>query len=100
MSIPLKPFSYTRGFPSVTISGATTSSQVRLDANSPQIYVYNAGPDLIYVRWGVNNQTAVSTDLPLPVGTLQIFTKGKADTIAGICPSSTASLIIVNGAGN
>lgn len=99
MSIPLKPFNYTRGFPSVTVSGTTASSQVRLDANSPQIYVYNSGPDLIYIRWGVNNQTAVSTDVPVPVGSIQIFTKDRADTLAGICPNSTATLVVVNGAG-
>ena len=101
MSIPVQPFAYTKGFPSLTLSGTTTSSQVRLDPNSPQVMVDSYGSsDVTYIRWGSGNQTAVTSDMRIPPGTVQVFSKGKADTLAGICGVSTSTLIITNGTGN
>ena len=59
--------------------------------------VYNLGPNLAFVRWGVGAQTAVVTDLPIPVGVVEVFSKGVADTLAAVCSSGSATVYVTSG---
>lgn len=62
--------------------------------------ILNAGPSTVFVRFGVGAQTAVTTDMPILAGSVELFTKTPAtDTVAAITASSTATLYITCGEG-
>lgn len=91
-----------------TLNATTSSSSVNWVAGtpansnapfSPDLYVYNAGAGLAFIRWGVGAQTALVTDIPIPPGTVQVFSKFNADTVAAICASGTATVYVITGQG-
>lgn len=90
----------------VSISGTSTSGSATLTnpiaGNSPNVQIYNAGPNLAFARWGVGPQTAVAaTDVPIPAGAILNFYKGYSDTFAVICASAqTAIVYFTPGAGS
>jgi PKD repeat protein len=60
----------------------------------------NAGPSTVFVRWGTGAQTALTTDMPILAGSVEVFTTSPlVDTIAAITASSTATLYITCGEG-
>lgn len=91
-----QPFS-----PSTTqICSATTSSaSASMQAGLNCVRLHNAGPNLAFVRMGVSGQTAVATDMPLPVGNTEVFCKGLADTLAAICAAGSATVYVTSGEG-
>jgi hypothetical protein len=87
-----------------TLSGTSVSSSVTLTAAGKAAFnvrLHNAGPNIAFVRYGVGAQTAVATtDFPLPVGAVEAFFKGPADTIAVICSATqTATVYVTPGEG-
>src|SRR3982751_806260 len=59
-----------------SIAATTTSSSVTFTGtslNDTELYVYNAGTDAVFCRWGAGAQTATTAGLPIPSGTVQIF---------------------------
>lgn len=98
-----------------TISATATSSSVTLDAvdvsSTPSpafsgpsggksvIRVVNGGPNAVRIRWGTGAQTAISTDMLMLAGTVEVFSKaGADDTVAAICASTqTATVDIICG---
>lgn len=86
-----------------TCAAATTSaSATGLTASDDDFMIYNAGTVPAFIRWGVGAQTAVTTDVIIPPGTVQVFGKnlnGNADTLACITSSGTATLYIITGFG-
>ena len=98
----------TQGFTPVetkTLSGTDTSSSVTFTTATggavSQIRVVNTGANTVFLRWGTSAQTAVAaTDLPVPAGAVEIFNKGHATIVAGICASGqTATVYISAGEG-
>ena len=88
----------------VSIAGTSTSGSVTLKdpiaGNSPNVRIYNAGPNAAFVRWGVGAQTAVATDMPIAAGEIEVFYKGQADTFAAICAATeTAKVYFTPGTG-
>lgn len=89
----------------VNIASTSTSGSVTLKdpiaGNSPNVQIYNAGPNLAFARWGVGAQTAVAaTDVPIPAGAVVNFYKGAADTFAAICAAAqTATVYFTPGTG-
>jgi hypothetical protein len=69
--------------------------------------IYNAGTGLAFCRWGQGAQTALTTDVPVPSGTVQIFTKFRSETggvatnqaVACITGVGTATIYVVTGFG-
>jgi hypothetical protein len=90
------------GFTAVCNAG-TVSQSVAVIATDEELYVYNAGNSLAFIRWGVGPQTAVATDLPIPPGVPLLFSKnlnGLADTVACISPAAgTEALYLTSGFG-
>lgn len=96
-----------------SISATSTSSSVLLatvDTNSGTlgqgynvIRIVNNGPNAAFIRWGTASGVgaAVTTDMPMLAGTVEVFTKSPdATTIAAICAATqTASLFITAGEG-
>lgn len=62
--------------------------------------IVNAGPSTVFLRWGVGAQTAVTTDMPMLAGTIEVFSKAAdVDTVAAITSSSTSTVYITCGEG-
>lgn len=96
---PFRPVAFDTTGATKTLSGSTNSSFVTL-LSQRQIRFYNAGSVPVFVRWGVGAQTAVAaTDMPIAPGAIEVFSKGDADTLAGITASGTATVYITAGDG-
>ncbi|WP_354686685.1 hypothetical protein [Cupriavidus necator] len=85
---------------SIAATTASTSVSVATDQDKASaVRVYNAGPNDVRVRWGAGAQTAVSGDVRVPAGAVEVFSKGNADTIAAKCDSGTATVEFTTGEG-
>lgn len=108
---------------SKTISATSTSSSVTLDAtdvsSTPSVgsatpafvggasgghsvmRIVNAGPNTAFIRFGVGAQTALTTDMPILAGAIELFSKAAdTDTVAAICAASqTATVYVTCGEG-
>lgn len=94
---------------SVTLAADTVSDRVTVplvtDSTVPgvdnsSLLITNLGPDHVYIKTAASSATAVVlTSLPVVAGS-QILIKRNAHTsIAGICPTSTATVIFTPGDG-
>lgn len=92
------------------LSGTTTSSRVALTSMATSgggnYRVYNKGPDEIHVAQGDSTVVAViptagspANGMIIAVGNTEVFTLALGNNLAGICPTSTASLYITGGQG-
>ena len=92
-----------------SISATSTSGNVAFGAGLPQgefqVRIYNAGTDLVYVRFG-SDSTAVATsaDLPVPSGAVEVISLANVDRsqvryAAAICASTTATVYFTPGHG-
>ena len=93
----------------VTLACTTSSGARQFQTATGQteaIQLFNAGPDIVHVRLGATSPTASlpsgSTvgDMPIPVGGWVVIPAGDAQYVAGICPTSTATLYITPGRGS
>lgn len=89
----LSPFTPGR---TLTISVADTSISQAINADEPQVALYNAGPELVFVAFGTGPTTADETGFPIPANATTILTKGVgANTIAAISPDPGPSTLYV-----
>lgn len=78
----------------------TSGSSTFTGASAEQLRIYNAGNNMAFIRWGAGAQTALTTDMPIPAGGIEVFYKGSNDTLAAICStSSTTTLYCTSGRG-
>jgi uncharacterized membrane protein len=85
-----------------SLAATTTSSSVTFTGNSlndTELYVYNAGTDLVFCRWGIGAQTATTAGLPIPSGTVQIFNRNSATVFACRSSTTTATVYVTTGNG-
>lgn len=84
-----------------TAAAASTAFSYPVAISSPNIRIYNAGPNAAFVRWGVGAQTAsITADVPIAAGMTESFFKGQADTFSAICAASqTATVYLTPGLG-
>jgi len=85
-----------------TISASTSSASQSFTGGAittTQVMISNETTSTAYVRWGVGAQTAVNTDTPVLGGTVQIFNKGLADTVAVILATGSGNVYITAGEG-
>jgi len=62
--------------------------------------LYNAGPNVAFVRWGVGPQVATANDVPLIPGVVELFAKSYSDdTVAAISPGGTGTVYVTCGEG-
>ena len=70
------------------------------------VRIYNAGPDVAYVRFTNATSTATAPSgatvggMPIPVGDIEVFPAGTATFISALCPTSTATLFVTVGEGS
>jgi hypothetical protein len=95
------PF-YPRPAATQSLSATTTSSSITFTGeslNDTELYVYNAGTDAVFCRWGVGAQTATTAGLPIPSGTVQIFSRNGATVFACRTFTTTATVYVTTGNG-
>ncbi len=86
----------------VNVSSSAVNAQGILLKQFPVIRIHNNSNVAVHVRWGTAAQTAVTTDMSMPAGGVETFTKGEATHIACItatAPTGTSTLNITHGDG-
>lgn len=80
---------------------AISASTTVLRQEPMQLRIYNAGPNDVFIRLGNGALTAVvATDMPIPAGAVEVFTKNAAGSVAGICAGTgTATVYLTAGEG-
>lgn len=93
-----------------SISATSTSASATLDATDVStttanagtiggnsvMRVVNGGTKTAFIRFGVGAQTALTTDMPVLAGTIELFKKSyDANTVAAICAGSDSTTIYV-----
>jgi hypothetical protein len=80
-------------------SNTTLGTAANLSA-ATNVDVFNAGPNVAYVRLAQNGTAAATAaDYPIPVNGRKVFELGANTNIAGISPAGTATLITTLGNG-
>lgn len=94
-----QPFSPTQ--PTQRVTATQANAQASINAQNAQIRIANAGPNKVFVRWGVGGQAAATTDTPILAGTAELFTKAIGDNgFAAICDTGeTATVFVTTGEG-
>lgn len=88
-------------FDAVDVSSTPTTANSGPSGGHSVMRVYNAGPSVVFCRWGTGAQTATTGDMPLIPGVVELFDKaGSDDTFAGITAASTATVYISCGEGS
>ena len=98
-SYAFSPFSGQNYKLSVTsTSGSQTITGTGIQA--PNVRMYNAGPDLVFIKFSKGASTAVTTDMIIPVGVVEVFGKAvNIDTISAVSAGGTANLYMTCGEG-
>lgn len=85
---------------STSLAVSTTSAEVTtLTATDNIVRLYNATSVTVFVRWGTTAQTAVTTDMAIAPGTVEVFSKNNATRLAAITASGSGTLYITTGIG-
>jgi hypothetical protein len=93
------------------LAATTTSGRVTLPSlgnyGGGNYRVFNNGPDIVFVAQGDGTVVAVAptagspaNGMPIGIGATEVFNLASGNSLAGICPSSTASLYITGGQGS
>lgn len=88
-----------------TIAATSTSGSATFtagtSATAKQCRVVNLGSSTAFIRFTTGASTAVTTDMPIPTGAVEVFNKGGADTVSAVCASgTTATLYFTTGEGS
>lgn len=84
----------------LVLSAMSTTSSAALPASPGVVRIVNKGTADIAFRFGIGGATAVfATDTVMLAGTVELFSKGLADTIAVITASSTSTVYVSVGEG-
>jgi hypothetical protein len=83
-----------------TVIAATASTSRTLVADverkvrATDLMIWNPGPNLVYVRAGLDDVLATTASMPVPPGTLQPFDKGFSTHLAVICPAGQTQTVV------
>jgi hypothetical protein len=85
-----------------SIAATTTSASITFageSLNQADLWIFNAGTDYVFCRWGVGAQTATTAGTPFPSGSVNIVSRNGADTLACRANTTTATVYIMPGNG-
>lgn len=90
-----------------SISAATSTSNTAIrqqPTGAHQLRLFNLGPSVVFWAIGPAGVTAALTDVPLPVGAIEVITVPNAGAaplthVAAITQSGTATLYLTTGQG-
>jgi hypothetical protein len=83
--------------PALSLAVSTSSASVAVNPAVDVLRIYNDGPDIARIRWGVGAQTATTSDMAIPPNVISYFVKDRADTVAAITAFGSSTLSIVAG---
>lgn len=88
----------------VTLSPTSSSNGAAVSglpsgANSGVLRVVNAGPNVAFFRWSNASATAVTTDMPILPGAVEVFSVGNCTHVAAICATGSATVYVTPGNG-
>lgn len=83
--------------PTVALSPTTTSSSTTITAETNTFRVVNLSGVTCFVRTGTGTTTAVTTDMPVPAGNTEVFSKPASHNVVAVIAASagTASSFFV-----
>lgn len=88
------------GGATTVLSVTSSSSGDTIAPKYGRIRVYNGGASVAFLRTGIGAQTALTTDVPIPPGVVEVFSVPANHThAAAITSSGTATLYITVGSG-
>ena len=91
---PLMPFA------TATLTATTSSSSGAIPPRAETLEIQNAGDAVVFVRWGLGAQTAVTSDYPVLPGQSKVVTCGTGnDTVAVIAASGSNTVYVTGGEG-
>jgi len=83
-----------------SISATATSANVALGTETGSLAVTNTGTEIIYVCCGDSTVEATATDYPVKGGDqVSIGRDPRATHVAAICPTGTATVLVISGEG-
>lgn len=83
-----------QGFAAASITDVSSSTSIA--QGLPSVRLYNKGTKDVFFRFTAGSGTAVTTDVILPAGALETFTKQeKEDTLSMICASGETSTVYI-----
>src|SRR5688572_10915944 len=83
----------------IVVAGSAGGTLGNLDPTCQQVRLLwkaTTAGNLAQVRWGIGEQTAVTTDMSIVDGFPEAFTKGNANTLSVI---GTGTLYVISGTG-
>jgi hypothetical protein len=86
----------------VVVTSSASNAQGVLLKQYPVIRVHNNSNVAVHIRWDDAAATATTSDMSMPAGGVETFTKGEATHIACItasAPTGTSTLNITHGDG-
>lgn len=91
---------FSLGGATTVLSVTSSSSGDTIAPKYGRIRVHNSGASIAFLRTGIGAQTAVTTDVPIPPGVVEVFSVPANHThAAAITSSGTATLYITVGSG-
>lgn len=90
---------------SIAVTTSTANGPIRLQpTGAHQLRLFNLGPSVVFWALGPTGVTAATTDIPLPVGAIEVVTVPNAGAaplthVAAITQSGTATLYVSTGQG-
>ena len=83
-----------------TLNVTSTATTISI-TSQPQCRVYNAGPDACRIKFSNGGTLATSSDVLLPKGLVEVFTRNGQDWLSAItAPTETATIEIMPGSGD
>lgn len=80
-------------------SVTTSSANFELENSYSQMRVFNQGGAVVFCKLGFEGVVATANDMPLPSGTIEVFSKGNYTHVALMTVSGTSTVYITGGKG-
>ena len=100
-----QPYAGGVGAVSITVTGTSANVAVPKAEGQQTVRLFNSGPNVAFVRFGVGAQTAVATDMALAPNSVEVFSLPEAVSnsptayVAAIAGAAGNTLYIVTGNG-
>jgi len=94
------PFELNPNTQTQVLTAGVASTSITLPAGCAAVRVYNAGPNTAYLAAGDTSIAALTSNVPIPPGLVEVFGVAGMKKLAGITLTGTAALSISAGWGS
>ena len=85
--------------PTVSLACTNSTGSVSLGTQAEAVRIYNSGSVPVFIKFGTDSATATTSGIPIAPGTVEVFEARRANYVAGITASGTATLYFTIGEG-